>query len=69
MMSSFVVEKEYLQHALLFLFHQKKNIDSRRLPIETYGKHALSIRISGNFNVNDSERPGRSQKCEDEKLQ
>lgn len=46
--------------------------------VEIYSEHALSIRTcetwfrkfkSGDFNVNDSERSGRPQKCEDEQLQ
>ncbi|KAL6268023.1 hypothetical protein P5V15_001103 [Pogonomyrmex californicus] len=78
-MSSFVPEKEHLRHALLFLFNQKKKaVESHRLLVETYGEHAPSIRTcetwfrqfkSGNFNVKDSERSGRPQKCEDEQLQ
>lgn len=78
-MSSFVPEKEHLRHALLFLFNQKKKAaESQRLLVETYGEHAPSIRTcetwfrqfkSGDFNVKDSERSGRSQKFEDEQLQ
>ncbi|KAL6254751.1 hypothetical protein P5V15_014077 [Pogonomyrmex californicus] len=78
-MSSFVPEKEHLRHALLFLFNQKKKaVESHRLLVETYGEHAPSIRTcetwfrqfkSGDFNVKDSERSGRPQKCKDEQLQ
>jgi len=78
-MLSFVPEKEHLRHALLFLFNQKKKaVESHRLLVETYGEHAPSIRTcetwfrqfkSGDFNVKDSERSGRPQKCEDEQLQ
>ncbi|KAL6258234.1 hypothetical protein P5V15_010163 [Pogonomyrmex californicus] len=78
-MSSFVPEKEHLRHALLFLFNQKKKaVESHRLLVETYSEHAPSIRTcetwfrqfkSGDFNVKDSERSGRPQKCEDEQLQ
>ncbi|KAL6252042.1 hypothetical protein P5V15_015023 [Pogonomyrmex californicus] len=53
-------------------------VESHRLLVETYGEHAPSIRTcetwfrqfkSGDFNVKDSERSGRPQKCEDEQLQ
>ncbi|KAL6253713.1 hypothetical protein P5V15_015528 [Pogonomyrmex californicus] len=76
-MSSFVPEKEHLRHALLFN-QKKKAVESHRLLVETYGEHAPSIRTcetwfrqfkSGDFNVKDSERSGRPQKCEDEQLQ
>ena len=78
-MSSFVPEKEHLRHALLFLFNQKeKAVESHRLLVETYGENPPSIITretwfrqfkSGDFNVKDSERSGRPQKCEDERLQ
>ena len=78
-MSKFVPEKEHLQHVLLFLFNQKKKaVESHRVLVETYGEHAPSIRTcetwfrqfkSGDFNVKDSERSGRPQKCENEQLE
>ena len=78
-MSKFVPEKEHLRHALLFLFNQKKKaVESHRVLVETYGEHAPSIRTcetwfrqfkSGDFNVKDSARSGRPQKCENEQLQ
>jgi hypothetical protein len=44
-MSTFVPEKEDLQHALLFLFNQKKKaVESHHLLVEPYGEHTLSFR-------------------------
>lgn len=79
MMSSFVPGKEHLRHAMLFLFNQnKKAVECHRLLEETYGEHAPSIRTcetwfrhfkQGDFDVKDSARSGRPQKCEDKELQ
>lgn len=78
-MSSFVPGKEHLRHAMLFLFNQnKKAVECHRLLEETYGEHAPSIRTcetwfrhfkQGDFDVKDSARSGRPQKCEDKELQ
>ncbi|GFQ69291.1 mariner Mos1 transposase [Trichonephila clavata] len=78
-MSNFGHQKEHLWLARLFLFIQKKKaVESHSLLVETYGERASSIRTyetwfrqfkSGDFNLKDSERSGRPQSYENEKLQ
>ncbi|GFR14103.1 mariner Mos1 transposase [Trichonephila clavata] len=73
-MSNFVPEKKYLRHVLLFFFINKKAVLSHCFLVETYGEHTSLIGTcetfnSGNFNVKDSERSGKPQKCENEQWQ
>ena len=78
-MSSLCVKKNICGEHCFSLFNQKKKaVESHRLLVESYGEHAPSIRTcetwfrqfkSGDFNMKDSARSGRPQKCEDEELQ
>lgn len=70
--------KRNLWEALLFCFHLKKSVaESLCLLSEAYGYYAPSISIceywfrqfkSGDFYLEDKERPGQLKKFEDEKL-
>lgn len=78
-MSAYVPKKQHLREVLLFFFNSKKSAaESHRLISDTYGDHTLSISTceywfrhfkSGNFDVEDKERPGQPKKFEDAELQ
>lgn len=78
-MSTFVPEKRHLREALLFLFHfKKKAIDAHQMLAEAYGDSAPSIRTcqewfqrfkSGDFDVNDKDRPGQPKRLHDDEIQ
>ena len=77
-MSNFVPEKVFLRGVLLHYFNMKKTAaESHRTFVEVYGEHALADRTcqkwfarfkSGDFGLDDEERPGQSKKFEDEEL-
>ena len=78
-MSNFVPEKVFLQEVLLHYFNMKKTADeSHRILMEVYGEHALAERTcqkwlarfkSGDFGLEDEERPGQPKKFIDEELE
>ena len=78
-MSNFVPEKVFLRGVLLHYFNMKKTAaESHRILVEIYGEHALVKRTcqkwfarfkSGDFSLEDEERPGQPKKFEDEKLE
>ena len=78
-MSSFVPNKVFLRGVLLHYFNMKKKaVESHRILVEVYGDHALAERTcqkwfarfkSGNFDLEDEERPGQPKKFEDEELE
>lgn len=78
-MSNFVPKKEYLRGILLHYYLMKKTAaESHRILEEVYGEHALAEATcrewfrrfkSGDYDVEDKERPGRPQKFEDEELE
>ena len=75
-MSNFVPEKVFLRGVLLHYFNMKKTAaESHRILVEVYGEHALGERTcqkwfarfkSGDFDLEDEERPGQPKKFEDE---
>ena len=75
-MSKFVPEKVFLRGVLLHYFHMKKtDAESHRILVEVYGEHALAERKcqkwfarfkSGDFGLEDEERPGQPKKFEEE---
>ena len=78
-MSNFVPEKVFLRGVLLHYFNMKRNAtESHRILVEVHGEHALAERTcqkwfarfkSGDFALEDEERPGQPRKFEDEKLE
>ena len=78
-MSNFVPEKVFLRGVLLHYFDMKKTAsESHRILVEDYGEHALAERTcqkwfaryrSGDFDLEDEERPGQPKKFEDEVLE
>ena len=78
-MSNFVPEKVFLRGVLLHYFNMNKTAaESHRTLVEVYGEHALAERTcqkwferfkSGDFGLEDKERPGQSEKFEDEELE
>ena len=78
-MLNFVPEKVFLPEVLLHYFNMKKTAaESQRILVEVYGKHALDERTcqkwfsrfkSGDFGLEDEERPGQPKKFEDEELE
>ena len=78
-MSNFVPEKVFLRGDLLHYFNMKKNAaESHRILVEVYCEHALAERTcqkwfpsfkSGDFGLEDEERPGQPKKFEDEELE
>lgn len=78
-MSSYQPNKEHLRHVLLFLNNQKKNAsENQRILVQTYGNNVLTqdARVrwyrlfkSGDFDLNDKERPGQLKKFDDDDLQ
>ena len=78
-MSNFVPDKVFLRGVLLHYFNMKKSAaESHRILVDVYGKHALSEQScrrwfgrfkSGDFKLEDKERPGQPKKFEDEELE
>ena len=78
-MSKFVPEKVFLRGVLLHYFKMKKTAaESHRIWVKVYGEHALAERTcqkwfarfkSGDFGLEDEERPGQPKKFEDEELE
>ena len=77
-MSTFKPSKRHLREVLLFAFNSKKSAAAaHQMIVETYGEAAISERTcrewfqrykSGDFNVEDKERPGQVKKFEDAEL-
>ena len=78
-MSNFVTEKGFLRGVLLHHFKMKKTAaKSRGILVEVYGEHTLAKRTSrkwfarfksGDFGLEDEERPGQPKKFGDEELE
>lgn len=78
-MSNFVPNNVFLRGVLLHYFNMKmKAAESHRILVEVYGVHALADRTcqkwfarfkSGNFDLEDDERPGQPKKFEDHELE
>ena len=78
-MSNFAPEKVFLWGVLLHYFNMKKTAaESHRILVEVYGEHALAEQTcqkwfarfkSGDFGLEDEERPGQPKKFEDEELE
>lgn len=78
-MSNFVPNNVFLRGVLLHYFNMKKKAaESHRILVEVYGEHALAERTcqkwfarfkSGNFDLEDDERPGQPKKFEDLELE
>ena len=78
-MSNFVSEKVLLRGVLLHYFDMKKTAaESHRILVEVYGEHALAERTcqkwfarfkSGDFGLEDEERPVQLKKFKDEELE
>lgn len=77
-MSKYEPTKQHLREAMLLYFNQKKSAaECHRLLSETYPEHSISNSVckkwfarfkSGDFDVEDKERPGQMKKFEDEEL-
>ena len=78
-MSSFVPTKQHLREVLIYFFNLEKSAaESHRLLSEAYPECALSVSTcerwfvrfrSGDFDVEDKERPGQPKKFEDAELE
>ena len=78
-MLNFVPEKVFLRGVLLHYFNMKKTAaESHRILVEVYGEHAVAKRTcqkwfarfkSGDFGLEDEERPEQPKKFEDEELE
>ena len=78
-MSNFVPEQVFLRGVLLHYFNMKKTAaESHRILVEVCAEHALAERTcqkwfarlkSGDFGLEDEERPGQPKKFEDEQLE
>ena len=78
-MSNFVPEKVFLRGVLFYYFNMKKTAaESNRILVGVYGEHALAERTcqkwfarfkSGDFGLEDEERPRQPKKFEDEELE
>lgn len=78
-MSHFVPSKQHLREALLLLFNSKRNAtQAHEFLSEVYPEYAPEIRTcqkwfarfkSGDFDLEDKERPGQPKKFEDAELQ
>lgn len=78
-MSNFVPSKQHLREVLICFFHLKKNAsEAHRLLTEAYPDYAVNVRMcqewfarfkSGDFDIGDKERPGRSKTFDDEELE
>ena len=78
-MSNFVPEKVFLRGVLLHYLNMKKNgAESHRILVEVYCEHAPAEQMcqkwsarfkSGDFGLEDEERPGQPKKFEDKELE
>ena len=78
-MSNFVPEEVFLRGVLFHYFNMKKTAaESHRILLEVYGEHDLAERTcqkwfarfeSGDFGLENEERPGQPKKFEDEELE
>ena len=78
-MSNFAPDKVFLRGVLLHYFNMKKTAaESHRILVEVYGEHALAEQTcqkqfarfkSGDFVLEDEDRPGQPKKFEDEELE
>ena len=78
-MWNFVPEKVFLRGVLLHYFNMKETaVESHRILVEVYGEHALAEGTcqksiarfkSGDFGLEDEERPRQPKKFEDEELE
>lgn len=78
-MSNFLPDKRHLREALLFTFHfKKKATEAHQMLTDAYGGNSPSLRTcqewyqqfkSGDFSVNDKDRPGQPKKFNDDELQ
>ena len=78
-MPNFVPEKVFLRGVLLHYFDMKKTVaGGHRILVEVYGEHALAERTcqkwfsrfkSGDFGLQDEERPGQPKKFEDKEVE
>ena len=78
-MSNFVPEKVFLRRVFLHYFNMKKTAaESHRILVEIYAEHALAERMcqkwfarfkSGDFGLEDEERPGQPKMFEDKELE
>jgi histone-lysine N-methyltransferase SETMAR len=78
-MSSFEPSKEHLREVLLFLYNSKKNAsEAHRIVADVYPGFAIDVRMcqrwfarfkTGDFGVEDKERPGQEKKFEDADLE
>ena len=75
-MPKFEPTKRNLRKAMLFCFHLKKSeAGCYRLLVEAYGNHSLTVQTvencfrrckSGDFDLEDKERPGQTKKFDTE---
>ena len=78
-MSKYEPTKQHLRESLLLFFNLKKSAtEAHRLLSEAYPEYAPEVRVcqqwfarfrSGDFDVEDKERPGQPKKFEDEELE
>lgn len=78
-MSKFVPDKLFLRGVLLHYFNMSKTAaECHRILVDVYGEHALAEKTcrkwfahfkSGDFDLEDKERPGQPKKFEDEELE
>lgn len=74
-MSGFVLSKQHLREVLIFCFNGKKSAaEAYRMLVEVYGESVPTDKWfrrfkSGDFSVEDKERPGQPKKFEDEELE
>ena len=77
-MSNFVPEKVFLREVLHYFNMKKTAAENHCILVEVYGEHALAERRcqkwfarfkSGDFGMEDEERPGQPKKFEDEELE
>lgn len=78
-MSNYVPTKQHLREVLLYLFNLKKNAsEAHRLVSEAYPEYCPDVRMcqkwfarfkSGDFDIEDKERPGQPKKFDDEELE
>ena len=77
-MSNFVPEKVFFRGVLHYFNMEKTAAESHRILVEVYGEHSLAERTcqksfarfkSGDFGLEDEERPGQPKKFGDEELE